>query len=79
MAASVSSAALHPTASVLASCSGAKIFPDVYDDAVGSILDGASDSTSFDAVKPEKDNSLKIWVLQEAGASSFDTWNKNDT
>jgi hypothetical protein len=63
----------------LASCSGAKIFPDVYDDAVGSILDGASNSAGFDTVKLEKDNSLKIWALQEAGASSFDTWNKNDT
>jgi hypothetical protein len=36
-------------------------------------VDGASSSTEVDAVKPEKDNSLKIWAPQEAGASSFET------
>jgi hypothetical protein len=63
----------------LASCSGAKIFPDINDDAFGSILDGASNSTGVDAIKREKDNSLKIWAPQEAGASSFETRNNSDT
>jgi hypothetical protein len=63
----------------LASCSGAKIFPDIYDDAFGSILDGASTSTGVDTVKSEIDNSLKIWALQEAEASSFETSNQSDT
>jgi hypothetical protein len=62
VAASVSSAAMHPSASVLASCSGAKNYPEVYDD---PSVDGPSNQTGTSAANPELDNSLKVWALQE--------------
>jgi hypothetical protein len=65
VAAPVSSATLHPSASVLASCSGAKRYPEVYDDPPRRMENGHSNSTDTGGAQAESENILKIWALQE--------------
>lgn len=68
----VSSAVLHPSTSVLASCSGAKVYSDVYDEPSGSMATGTSTSTKTSTTRPFSDNSLKIWALQETQPTSLE-------
>ena len=65
-----SGTALHPSAPVLASCSGSKRYPDLHDDMARLMVDGPDDSTAIDWVRQEVDNSLKIWALQEPSQHS---------
>lgn len=61
----VSSSTPHPSAAILASCSGAKRYVDVYEDAPESQQNDTTSSTYPGAPQPEFDNTVKIWALQE--------------
>ena len=60
----VSGTVLHPSASVLASCSGSKRYPDLNDDMSRLMVNGPDDSTDVDWARQEVDNSLKIWAFK---------------
>jgi hypothetical protein len=64
LADAVSTTALHPSAAVLASCSGAKKYADGHDDGEPEGMpNDPTNSTGLRTARAVSDNSLKIWAL----------------
>jgi hypothetical protein len=61
----VSAAASHPSAAVLASCSGAKRYVAAHSDWPEDTLNDPTHSTHLPSPQARLDNSLKIWSLQK--------------